>query len=85
MFCHLGHFFCLGVSVTLRGGALGVHWGGVTLVWSLRCDAVCGGGAEREQWCPLPSPPDFSLLLCYPQSNWAPLVLVPKWVGLCTL
>ena len=32
MFCHLGHFFffCLGASVTLRGGALGVHWGGVT-------------------------------------------------------
>ena len=32
MFCHLGHFFFfffgLGVSVTLRGGALGVHQGG---------------------------------------------------------
>ena len=22
--------------------------------------------------------------LCHPQSNWAPLVLVPEWVGLCT-
>ena len=22
--------------------------------------------------------------LCYPQSNWAPLVLVPEWVGLYT-
>ena len=33
---------------------------------------------------PLPSPPDFSLSLCHPQSNWAPLVLVPEWVGLCT-
>ena len=42
-------------------------------------------GAEREQWCPLPSPPDFSLSLRYPQSNWAPLVLVPEWVGLRTL
>ena len=28
MFCHLGLFFCLGASVTLRGGALGVHRGG---------------------------------------------------------
>ena len=28
MFCHLGHFFfCLGPAITLRGGALGVHWG----------------------------------------------------------
>ena len=27
---------------------------------------------------------DFNLSLCYPQSNWAPLVLVPEWVGLCT-
>ena len=51
----------------------------------LRCDAVCGGGAEREQWHPLHSVPDFSHSLCYPQSNWAPLVLVPEWVGLCTL
>ena len=38
MFCHLGHFccccsfVCLGASVTLRGGALGVHRGGVMLV-----------------------------------------------------
>ena len=28
---------------------------------------------------------DFSHSLLYPQSNWAPLVLIPKWVGLCTL
>ena len=37
------------------------------------CDDVRGGGAEREQWCPLHSLPDFSHPLCYPQSNWAPL------------
>ena len=52
--------------------------------WSLCCDAVSGGGAEREQWCPVPSPPDFNLSLCYPQSNWAPLVLVPDgWASPC--
>ena len=51
----------------------------------LRCDAVHGGGAKREQWCLLHSLPDFSHSLCYPQSNWAPLVLIPVWVGLCML
>ena len=48
----------------------------------LLCDAVRGGGAEREQWHPLHSPLDFNLSLRYSQSNWAPLVLVPEWVGL---
>ena len=51
----------------------------------LDCDAVCGGGAEREQWHLLRSLPGFSHSLYYPQSNWAPLVLIPEWVGLCTL
>ena len=27
---------------------------------------------------------DFSHALHYPQSNWALLVLLPEWVGLCT-
>ena len=52
---------------------------GVGLCWSLRYDAVRGGGTEREQWLLLHSPLDFSDSLCYPQSNWAPLVLVPEW------
>ena len=30
------------------------------------------------------APASLNLSLCYPQSNWAPLVLVPEWVGLCT-
>ena len=51
----------------------------------LCCDAVHGGGAEREQWHLLHSLLDFSHCLHYPQSSWAPLVLVPEWVGLCTL
>ena len=44
-----------------------------------------GDGSKREQWCLLHSLPVFSHSLRYPQSNWAPLVLVPEWVGLCTL
>ena len=51
----------------------------------LRCDAVCMGGAKREQWHLLLSLLDFSHSLHYPQSNWAPLVLIPEWVGLCML
>ena len=31
----------------------------------------------------LHSLPGFSHSLHYPQSNWAPLLLVPEWVGLC--
>ena len=48
------------------------------------CDAVCGGGVEREQWHLLHSLLDFSHSLCYPPSNWAHLVLIPECVGLCT-
>ena len=50
----------------------------------LGCDAACGGGADREQWRLLRSLPVFSHSLRSPQSNWAPLVLIPEWVGLCT-
>ena len=42
-------------------------------------------GSEREQWCLLHSPPAFSHSLCYPQSNWAFLVLIPgRWVCVCS-
>ena len=79
MFCHLGLFFffslCLGTAVNLRGGSLGVP--GVGQGNAGRCAAERGGGAEREQWRLPHSPPSFNLSLQYPQSNWAPLVLVP--------
>ena len=64
--------------------------------WSLRCSPVWGNprhcvvalcvgeGSEREQWRLLCSLPDFSHFPWYPQANWALLVLIPKWVGLCT-
>ena len=46
--------------------------------WLLSCDAVCGGGAEREHWCLLHSLPDFNHSLHHPQSNWVPPVLIPE-------
>ena len=50
-------------------------------MWLL-CDAVRGGGSEREQCCLLRSLPAFSHFPRYPQANWALLVLIPGWVGL---
>ena len=64
--------------------------------WSLRCSPgwgnaphctvmlYVGEGSKREQWCLLHSLPVFSHSLHYLQSNWALLVLIPKWMGLCT-
>ena len=45
----------------------------------LRCDAVRGGGSERELCRLLHSLPAFSHFPRYPQANWAPLVLIPGW------
>ena len=42
-----------------------------------------GEGPEREQCRLLSSQLAFSHFLCYPQANWALLVLIPGWVGLC--
>ena len=90
MFCHLG--LPPPPLVLAHLGALGVHQGGVTLV--LRCDAVRGGGAEREQWCPLPSPPDLVTpsathnqtgpLWCWFTSGWACAHSRPLWVSPAT-
>ena len=46
--------------------------------------AVCWGGVWGEQCHLHSSGPSFSHFHCYPQANWAFLVLIPKWVGLCT-
>ena len=42
------------------------------------CVAVCGGGVIEGKMplAQLSSP-------CYPEGNWALLVLIPRWVGLC--
>ena len=43
-----------------------------------------GEESEREQCYLLCSLLVFSHFPCYPQLNWALLVLIPEWVGLCT-
>ena len=43
-----------------------------------------GKGPRGSNVCLLHFPQGFSHSVCYPQSIWAPLVLVPEWVGLCT-
>ena len=59
----------------------------VGLCWLQPCDTVATYSAteraEREQWHLLHSVPYFSHSLCYPQSNWALLVLIPEWMGSC--
>ena len=40
--------------------------------------------SKREQCHLLSSLLAFSHFLCYSQANWALLVLIPGWVGLCT-
>ena len=53
--------------------------------YPLHCIVVLyvGEGSEREQ-CLLIGPcPTFSHFPHYPQANWALLVLVPGWEGLC--
>ena len=52
----------------------------------LRCVVLyVGEGSKREQCCLLCSLQVFSHFLGYPQANWAFLVLIPGWVGLCRL
>ena len=43
-----------------------------------------GEGPEREQCHLLLSLPAFTHFPHYPHSDWALLVLIPRWVGLCT-
>ena len=42
-----------------------------------------GEGSKRDQWRLLHSLRVFSHSLHYPQSKWAFVVLLPKWVDLC--
>ena len=42
------------------------------------------GEGERGSNGAFSTLPDFHHSLCYPQSNWARLVLIPEWVSLCS-
>ena len=51
---------------------------------SLCCGTVFGEGSEREQCHLLSSWQAFSHFFWYPQENWALLVQILRWVGLCS-
>ena len=50
----------------------------------LCCGAVGGGGVQKGTVSLHSSQLAFSHFPHYPQANWAILVLIPGWVGLCT-
>ena len=73
----LGHIFLSQhTCYIVRGGALGVHQVGATLV------AVWGWVGEGTMALALLSA-GFQSLAPLPQANWALLVLSPGWMGLC--
>ena len=96
MFCHLGHFFFfffLGESVTLRGGALGVHRGG----GNAGCCAVMlyvgeglrgsnGACSTLHQISITPSAThnQIGTLWWWLQGGWACAHSGPLWVSLMT-
>ena len=51
---------------------------------SLHCGEVCGGGVREGTMSLTGLSADFQSLLPLPTSNWALLVLIPRWMGLCT-
>ena len=51
---------------------------------SLCCGTVCGGGVQEGTMLLARLSLAFSHFLCYPQANWALLILIHRWVGLCT-
>ena len=80
---HLSHIFLSWrTCYVVRGGALGTHQGGATHITALWCCMQGRGPKGNNEAC--------STLLVfghfphYSQSNWVLLVLIPRWVGLCT-
>ena len=49
----------------------------------LHFGAVCDGGVGEKTILLAQLLETFSHILCYPQANWAILVLITRWVGLC--
>ena len=95
MFCHLGHFLfvCLGASVTLRDGALGVHRGGVMLGNAGGCAVMLYVGEgprgsngvrstlHRVSATPSASHNQIGPLWCWFPSGWACAHSRPLWVS----
>ena len=73
---------CLLASYRVRGGALGIHQGVAIHLAALWHSG--GGGVQEETMLLFNSWLAFNHFLLYPQANWALLVLIPRWVGLCT-
>ena len=84
LFFHLGHLFLSWRACYVKGRSLRCSPGRGNTSRSVVARYV-GEGSDREQWRLLHSLPVFSHSPHYPQSNWAPLVLLPRWVVLCTL
>ena len=73
---------CRWACYIVRGRALGVHQGRATQVavlWHCRW-----GRGPRGNSATCSTLPVFSHFPCCPQANWALLVLIPRWVVLCT-
>ena len=59
----------------IRGGAFGIHQGRATLFARLwHCMWGRSPRGNNVTWLA------FNHFLCYPQANWALLVLIPRWV-----
>ena len=56
---------------------------GVEQPMFLSCYAVCGGGVREGTMALALLSAGFQSLPPLPQANWALLVLIPGWVGLC--
>ena len=84
LFFHLGHFFFVWACQLCSKGWNLRYWPGRGNPCSCVVVLPVGEGSEREQCHLLCSGLAFSHFLCYPQANWALLVLIPRWVGLCT-
>ena len=95
MFCHLGHFLGgWGTALTLRGGALGVPWGGVTLAGGCAVTLYVGEGPRGSNgdrsilhWVsatPSVSHNQIGPLWCWFPSGWACAHSRPLWVSPAT-
>ena len=85
LFFHLGHNFFVSVHLFhSKGQSLRYSSGEGKHPHHCVVAVYVGEGSEREQCCLVSSRLASSHFLHYLQANWALLVLIPRWVGLCT-